>query len=355
MEESSATGASRPRSRDKDPGLESLRDELRRHRDSELAVCCLLAVRAGQLRTGESCRVVLVGDPPTDQGPGSTRLPLRGPEGSIEAWLLLPAAGVDSPAARPEELHSLAEDAAMVLERHRLVRAAGQLHLDLLEANASLAHELRGHLHSALLRIESLRLELGGDGADEGGVRNHLDRIRHLLWEMEEDVGEGLELPDPTGATTPRSGGGEDEELPVPELLREARGGGDEGAPGDALPELEIGGDLPPLRAARSRLLDGLRELLDVATRFSDGSVITLSRASGPGVRMSLSVDLGPAPTAREGSGAWGPDPGGHEVPPPSLRQLVEDLGGRLWIETGGESLAEVVAILPAAKGGTGG
>ncbi len=353
MEEPSAAGASRPRFRDGNPDLAPFREELGRHRDSELAVCCLLAVRAGQLRGGGSCRVVLAGDPPTGPGPSPVRVPVRDPEtsGSSEAWLLLPAAGDETPPSRLEELRSLAEETAMVLERHRLIRAAGRLHLDLLEANASLAHDLRGHLHSALMRIESLELELGGDGADAGEVRNHLDGIRHLLWEMEEDISEGLELPESTGATAPRTGGGELQELPVPELLREARGEGGEDAPGEALPELEIGGDLPPVRSDRVRLLGGLRELLDLATRSRDASVITLSRASGPGVRVSLSVDLGPAPPAREGAEVRERAPERPEFLPPSLRRLVEDLGGRLWIEAEGGGRAEVVAILPAEKG----
>jgi signal transduction histidine kinase len=334
--------------------VDSYRDELRRQGDSELATCCLLAVRSGQLRGGVSCRVILAGEPTTGLD-GEARVPLRSPgrSGSVEGWLLLPAAGKEPPPAGLEDLHPLAEDAAMILARHRLVRAAHRPHLALQEANASLAHDLRGHLHSALMRLESLDLELQGDDADEEEVRNHLDRIHHLLWKMEEVIGERLEPSDSTAAAAARTGGGEGEEHPIPELLREAREEEGEGAPGEALPELDIVGDLPPVRGDRLRLLDGLRELLHLGARSRDGSVITVSRAPGPGIRVELSGVLGAAPISREASEGWEPDLQRSGSPPPSLRQLVEDLGGQLWIEADGESLAEVVAILPAEGSGT--
>jgi len=330
--------------------------ELTRFGGSALGSCCSLAVAASELCGDRRVRVELT-DGRAGRGTGAGAPPvgaIPGGDGG-DAWLLVPTPGDDgrevvrvwveaedrhAPLPGPPELGALVRCARLVLERHRLeaemLRAAHQA----ATARASLAHRLRGHLNSALLRTESLLR--AGVTADGSGMEEDLRAIHDAVVAMADKIREVLEEPEL--------------EASIPAATRWDR---------RTLVRLQdlVGttGDIPPVRADRARLETALRELLELARRVGGRPELQPDRA---GVRVTFGLeapsrcgdgaaaDDGPSPEAPGAPHAGrGPPFGVHgpaPEPTPWLGELVAEIGGRLWIEAGGRGLVVVTLLVPA-------
>lgn len=365
-----------------DPPVAVLEATLRRLGGSELACCCALAVTARELCGGRACRVEPAADRPdaAGGGPGPDRdtadggdagwhrIPLRGPgaTGEPEAWLAVERRGGERSPPRADRLSALASLAGLALERHRLAREVRRARDNQKEIRAVLGHALRGHLHAALLRADGLLMGFRGDGdPDLAEVRGQLEQLKDTVEDMVAEIGDVVDGPDAGGEGSPDRAGGTREDIRVPELLREAARG--ERA-GDPPPRVEVEGEVPAVRADAGRLGPALGELFDLARSSSESPTLSVrSDGSSSGVHVEMSVDLPPLtgpdggpedPGAGGAASPGGGTPGGPagdasgEVGPPSLREVVADLGGRLRIEAGRGSRATVEVVLPADGGG---
>lgn len=361
----------------------ALLEDLYRLGGSELACLCSLALRASELCGGRAIRV----EPTPDRAPGDgdgedprrdpckeadpdgARVPVRGPgaSGRAEAWLAVAPGGDGGAPAGIDDLGPLAACAGLVLECHRLAREARRSRLAARRTWSTLAHGIRSHLQSAFLRADTLILSLGEGDPDADEMMDDLERLKGTVQTMAEEIRVLLEAPGPDARPPEEGASAPEEAVRIPELLREAAGAEDAGPP-----RVEVEGDIPLLRADRRRLGAALGELVDVARRSRGTPSLTVRPdADGSGTRVILGVDL-PRPDARAAappsSGALAPgsaspavadrsggDGESEDAPLPSLRDLLEELGGRLRVEARGGDDVEVTVVLPARDGRTGG
>lgn len=337
MERSPSGGSPGSDATPDDPGVAGPPEDLSRFGPGELARACAVALRASELCGGRPCRIELVGEGLTPEGRGGQEM------------------------------------------------AA--------ETRSALGHAVRGHLHTAVLHADNLLLTLRDRDPDVAELREGLEGLKATVRQAVEKVHGLVDGPEEAGGRPAEGADGPGAEARIPELLRGAR---EAAGGGDGSPRVEMAGEVPPVRGEPSRLERALVELFELARR-SPGAVKLVvgpdvGPAHGPGVRVALSVDPGPraAPEAAGGdsgpaAGEAGPrnaaagaprardpgDPGGGTGRDrPSLREVVDELGGRLWVEAGDAgggraSAAEgdegaggardtrvaVVLVLPAAGG----
>jgi len=128
--------------------------------------------------------------------------------------------------------------------------------------------------------------------------------------------------------------------------------------------EVRIPGDVPPVQADSDRLVQVLINLLSNAVKFvkpDDGrvSVELASRADAVEVRVT---DNGPGISAadqqvifekfRQAGDTMTEKPQGTGLGLPISRQIIEHLGGRLWVESAPGRGATFAFSLPAMKSG---
>ena len=131
--------------------------------------------------------------------------------------------------------------------------------------------------------------------------------------------------------------------------------------PGEAAIEVRIDPDLAPVRADFVQIERALANLIENATRYSDGEPVIV-RARPVGDRAIIRViDRGPGipdadqdrifePFYRAGDGAGDQHPGsglGLAI----AKGFVEANGGRIWVESAPGQGATFVVELPAASG----
>jgi hypothetical protein len=349
----------------------------------DLVCCCSLALLARGLSGGRRCRVEVTGDrsaaaedpnapgrsEPAGGGSGWHRIPVRAPGDPDvpEAWLAVERHGGERTPPAFDRLSPLATLAGLVLARHRLAREARRARRDAREVRGVLGHALRGHLHTALLRTDSLLMGFPDEGdPDIALVREQLEDLKDTVMGMVEEIREVVDAPDAPGEPAPRSAAGPGQELRIPELLREAA---EKAGDGDVVPHLDVEGRIPAVRADPRQLGPALEELFDLARRSRGTSTLSVRPEGSPsGARIDLSVEIDPFPGTggdpdepEAGAGASpadagpdgpdGPDGEAREEERPSLRDVVGRLGGRLRVEADDRTRATVVVILPAGEG----
>jgi hypothetical protein len=283
-----------------------------------------------------------------------------------EAWLAVERHDGEGPLPDLERLSTLTAFAGLVLARHRLARESRRARRETKELRGVLGHALRGHLHTALLRTDSLLLGLSEDGdPDVARVREQLEDLKATVLRTVEEIREVVDAPDGPEEPSPRSAAEPREDLRVPELLREAAGR--EGG-GEAELPVDVEGQIPDVRAAPRQLGPALEELFELARRSRSTPTLSVRpEGSPPGARIDLSVELDPfgddddpdepeADTGVSRAGAGPDDPDGpdgeeREEDRPSLRDVVDRLGGRLRVEADDRTRATVVVILPTGEG----
>lgn len=381
MEDSSFRSGARPESVPKDSTMDASLGMLQRFGDVELVCCCRLALRARELSSDRRCRVEISGGrpdasgmgngpdrvPPGESDPGWHRLPVRGPgtPEAPEAWLAVELRGDELAPPGLERLSSLVAVAGLVLERHRMAREVRRARGEAEEARAVLGHALRGHLHAALLRADNLLLASREDRSpDLGEIQEQLRVLKGTVEEMVEEIRQVVEEPEVRSGAFLRPSPGDREQVDVPELLREA--GGSERA-GEIPFRVEVQGEVPDVRADPPQLASAFRELFELARQSPGAPPLSVRpHAASSGVRLDLTVELAPFtgrndgpedPGADGGAPPGGGTPGGpagdasEEDDLPSLREVVAELGGRLWIEAGPGTRATVEVVLPADGG----
>jgi len=125
--------------------------------------------------------------------------------------------------------------------------------------------------------------------------------------------------------------------------------------------DVEITGPLPPVAADRDRVVQVLLNLLSNAAKFSDhdrGRVTVHARVDGSAVRVDV-TDNGPGIAAAEQEAIFekfqqGGDPqtgrlGGTGLGLPISRQIIDHLGGSLWVESTPGAGATFSFTLPVA------
>lgn len=350
---------------------------------SDLACCCSLALLACELSGGLRCRIELTGDrsgaaedpeasrrtASVEGGPGWHRIPVRAPgaRGVPEAWLVVERHDGEGPPPDLDRLSPLATLAGLALARHRLAREARRARRDAKEIRKVIGHALRGHLHTALLRADNLLLGLPEDGEpDVARIREQLEGLKATVLRTVEEIREVVDAPDAPGEPSLRSAAEPGGNLRIPELLREAAER--EGA-GEAAPPVDVEGQIPDVRADPRQLGPALEELFELARRSRSTSTLSVrSESSPPAARIDLSVELDPftgdggdpdEPEAHTGASPAGAGPDGPDGPNgeeregdrPSLRDVVDRLGGQLRVEADDRTRATVVVILPAGQG----
>lgn len=382
MDDTPSRGGGRPTSGREDSTAAVLMEALRRFGESELGCCCALALRASEISGGLPCRVELspgrsipdegecepdgASPPGTDRGP--RRVPIRGPgsTGDPEAWLVVERPQGEGTRLLVDDLRALAACAGLKLERHRLAGDARVARRDAEEIRDHLGHALRGHIHTAHLRTETLLLELRRDGdPDIDALREKIEALRSTVWEMTEGIDELLEPPSGEKERSAGAAPGSRGAVRLPAILREAA---EEKGVGDGPPHVEVADDVPPVRADPGRLASALGEIYDLARRSRGTPSLTVAPdGTLPGARIALSVEPHPLPasevrpeedTAEERAVTANAErSGGGEVEASrcSLRQLVVEIGGELRIEAGEGTRVKVIVVLPGVEEGDGG
>lgn len=360
-----------------------LTSTLHRFGGSDLACCCSMALLAHELSGGRRCQVELTRDrsgaaedPDAPRrsaslqgGPDWHRIPVGAPAapGAPEAWLAVERHGGERMLPDRDRLSPLATVAGLALARHRLDREARRARRETKELRGVLGHALRGHLHTALLRADSLLLGLPEEGEpDATRIREQLEALKNTVLRTVEEIHEVVDAPDAREERSLRWAAKPEEALSIPELLRKAAGrqGGDERGLA-----VDVEGQIPAVRADPRQLGSALEELFELARRSRSTPSLSV-RPEGPrtGARIDLSVELDAltgdvgepdepearAGASRAGAGSDGPDgPEGEEREEerPSLRDVVDRLGGRLRVEADDRTRATVVVILPAGEG----
>lgn len=346
-----------------------LTEQLSRFGATELGCLCSLAVAARPRCGDRPVRIELAGSGAEGQGrnrPRSSssddhdgaRLPIRGPcaTGPTDAWLVVEPGGDGSSPPDLDALGRLAASAGLMLERHRLDRDARRARQALEEARSTLAHGLRGHLHNVLIRTDTLLLGVQKGKMDAEELSEGLGKLRKSLIETTSQIRELLERPDAGAESAAGATDSPDQEVRIPELLREM---GESPRLREGFLAVEIDGDVPALRIDRSRLASGLEDLFALARRSPDSATLTVRPdAASAGVRLELRLEP-PSPSAADGpSGERGGSDGASgssesdggtddERPGLSLRELSDAIGGRLRIETGTGTEVAVVVVLP--------
>lgn len=360
MYDSQDRESGRPDARPEDPRLAVLTSTLHRFGGSDLACCCSLALLAHELSGGRRCQVELTGDgsgaaeePDAPQrtatvegGPDWHRIPVRAPAapGAPEAWLAVERHGGERTLPDRDRLSPLATLAGLALARHRLDREVRRARKETKELRGVLGHALRGHLHTALLRADSLLLGLPEEGEpDATRIREQLEVLKDTVLRTVEEIREVVEAPDDPEERSLRWAAKPKEALSILELLREAAGrqGGDERGLA-----VDVEGQTPAVRADPRQLGSALEELFELARRSrSAPSLSVRSEGSRTGARIDLSVELDAFTGPEGGEGEE------REEERPSLREVVDRLGGRLRVEAEDRTRVTVVVILPAGEG----
>ncbi len=369
---------------------------LQRLGGGDLACCCSLALLAREMSGGRRCRVEFAaggsggaedpgaaadpgspedpnapsGSEPAEGGPGWHRIPVGAPRAPRvpEAWLAVERHGGERTPPALDRLSPLAAFAGLLLATHRLAREARRTRREAREVRGVLGHTLRGHLHTAMLQADSLMVGFPEEGeADVALVREQLDDLRDTIKGMAEEIREAVDAPDTPAEPSPGSAAGPRDDLRIPELLRQAA---ERAGDGEAAPRLDVDGRIPALRADPGQLGPALEELFDLARRSrSTPTVSVRPEGSRSGARIDLSVELdpfpgtggdpdkpeayaGPSPAGGGGDGPERPDGEEREEGRPSLRHVVDRLGGRLRVEVDDRTRATMVLILPAGDGG---
>jgi len=352
------------------PSVDALLEQIYSFGPSELGALCALAAAAGGAHDGTRVRIAGRGSREERPGPARSargreetetcRMPIRGPVpgARTEAWLVAEAGD----GAELDALAPIASLAGLILERHRLLREVRRARRERESTRSSLAHQLRGDLHVALMRIDSLALHLRGGEIDLEEMQGDVERLRDNLEDMVGEIRELMEAParDDVAAVSSEP----EVEVRIPELMRDLVRGAD--APNPL--EVEVEAEVPPLRADRDWMGAALSELVDVAGRSGAAPTLGIrSDDSAPGVHLVLGLSA-PEATASDG---WpgtpedvaaqapgfehrvraGGDRDEGEVSRPTLWELVEEMEGDLWITAGGEDRLEAHVLLPARKG----
>lgn len=313
MDSSASDGSPGSDATPDDPSVAGPPEDFSRFGPGELGRACAAALRASAMCGGRPCRIELVGTSPTLDG---------------------------------SEVQGMAAD-----------------------PRSTLGHAVRGHLHTAVLRADNLLLTLPEQDPDVAELREGLEGLKATVRQAEEKIHGLIDVPEEADPQPAGGGDGPGAEVRIRELLRGAR---EAAGGGDGLPRMEMAGEVPPVRGEPSRLERALGELFELARRSPAAADLVVRPdvvpAHGPGVRVALSVDLGSRPAPEAAGGDSGPaagarrarDPGGGTgTDRPSLRELVDELGGCLWVEAGDEGAGEarkisvaVVLLLPAAGEG---
>jgi len=314
-----------------------LAEDLGRFGPTTLGCCCSLALEARELCGDRQVRVELPGSyhhagerpmpPGAGPAPGSDSdavwLAVPGPNatGKVEVRLWVEA---DDDGSLPclDALGPVIHCASLLLERHRLESELLRATREAARARASLAHRLRGHLNSALLRTESL-LRSGVD-ADRAQMEADLGGIHDAVLAMADKIRDVLEDSESGAAAAPGARQGRKDLVRLQDLLG-------------------VDADLPPVRADGRRLEPAMRELLELTRRCGSSPEL---RTSDQGLRITVSLEA--PPQARSGNEGAPPAP----EPAPSLPEVVADLGGRIWVEAGSRSGVAVQLVLPAEGSG---
>jgi len=121
--------------------------------------------------------------------------------------------------------------------------------------------------------------------------------------------------------------------------------------------DVEITGPLPPVAADRDRIVQVLLNLLSNAAKFCDpehGRVTVHARVEGSAVRVDV-TDNGPGIAAAEQDAIFekfqqgGEPQGGTGLGLPISRQIIDHLGGSLWVESTPGTGATFSFTLPVA------
>lgn len=324
-----------------------LPDQLSRFGSSALGCCCALALRASQLAGGRPCRVDLRGQPPPEDDADGWPIPVRGRAGSeeVEAWISWERGETEWSSDVPPGLDELAAWAGVALERHRLALEARRARRAAEQARSALGHELRGHLHTAVLRAENLVLDLRGGDLDVAEVTRGIEALKDFMERMAREIESIVGDPDAGGEPAGRAGTAADRAVSIPDLLREeelATAAGEERAP-----EVVVAGDVPPVRVDPDRLAGALEELFRLAGAARETPTVEVNRGDeASSVHIVLLADLGPPPGSGPGGNAPGTD---GDRDRPSLWEVVRDLRGELRVRAEEGTRVEVDVILPAA------
>lgn len=342
-------------------------EALGRSGPSPLAFWCALAMRASELCDGRRLRVVLpeVGPDGTAREPGTGPEPAAAP-GREGGWISVGEmyrrdredarwwVEVRGDEARPaclDDVASLARWAGVLSEPYRLAGELRRTRREAAEAHAEVAHRLRGHLGSALLRASSLLLALRTGRANPAQIVEDVEGLRDTVQSMAKGIAETLEVPDGAarGGAIPRAGPGE--LVRIEHLVRAARDAAGVPVAGDLALDVESG--VPPIRADRRWLRQAVSELLDAARRSGGTATLVVGPQPSPeGVRVTLRLDSSPLPES--GLTPWIREPESSRPlreaeSAPSLHEVVAELGGWMWIEAGAGTGAEVMLFLPTA------
>lgn len=369
--------------RQEDLPLSALAATLRRFGGPDLDCCCSLALLVRELSGDRRCRVEVTCDrsgatggpdapdrAATDEGgPGGHRIPVRAPgaPGVPEAWLVVDRRGGERALPDLDRLSPIATLAGLALARRRLAREARRARRDAKEIRGVLDHALRGHLHTVLLRTDSLLLDLPEEGDPKSAVvRRQLEDLKDTVLRMVEEIREVVEAPDARDEPPSRSADGSRKDLRIADLVREAL---EMEWADKAAPRLDVEGEIPPVRADPRQLGPALGELLDLVRRSRRTATLSVRPEASPsGVRIELSVELEPftgtgakedepathagaSPVGARRDGREGPNGEKREEERPSLRDVVGRLGGRLRVEADDRTRATVVVSLPAGEG----
>lgn len=334
---------------------------------SPLAFWCALAMRASELCDGRRLRVVL-----PEVGPdGTAREPGAGPEPAptadrVGGWVpvgetnrrdredfrwWVEVRGDEAPPACLDDVASLARWAGILSEPYRLAGELRRTRREAAEALADVAHRLRGHLGSALMRASSLLLALRSGEANPAQVVEDVERLQDAVQSMARAIAETLEVPDGAvrGGAAPRAAPGE--LVRIEHLVRAARDAAGVPVAGDLALEVESG--VPPIRADRRWLRQAVAELLDAVRRSGGTATLAVGPQPSPeGVRVTLRLDSSPLPESDLTPWIREPEssrPVREAESAPSLREVVAELGGWMSIEAGAGTGAEVRLFLPTA------
>ncbi len=319
---------------------------------SPLAFWYVVATRASDLCDGRRIRVAFPGigahsnsnslraGPPT---PGDwvavlgTGVPER-----QEARLSVEPRGRDDSLPCLDDVSALARWAGLASERYTLQRELRRARREAPVHRADLAHQLRGDLNATLLRTDALQLALRNGSADASRIEEDLASLRKSVLHMTGRIRDLLEAPDPGARRHAPSRAEAGELVRVDELLRAGRDAVGFPATGDLTLDLEF--DIPRVRADGHRLQQALAELPDLARRSGGTATLVVGRQTYPEcVRITLRLSspllpgIDPGPTLPEAESRA------------SILEVVDEVGGRVWIETEVGAGAEVVVLLPAA------